>query len=115
MSRTQCVVVFVMSLFTAGLHAQSTNASLTGRIIDPSNALIAGATIAAIRNDTNVQYETTTNALGEYYLTNLQPSLYRIEIEKSGFKRLIKPDVILRVQDALEIDFQMTVGSASES
>src|SRR3989442_6368367 len=33
----------------------------------------------------------------------------------SGFKRLIKPDVILHVQDALEIDFAMTVGSASES
>src|SRR5262245_10811712 len=115
MSRAQCVVVFVVSLFTAGLHAQSTNASLTGRITDSSKALIAGAKIAAIRNDTNVRYETTTNGLGEYYLTNLQPSLYRIEVEKNGFKKLIKPDVILRVQDALEVDFQMTVGSASES
>jgi TonB dependent receptor/Carboxypeptidase regulatory-like domain len=56
-----------------------------------------------------------TNGSGEYYLTNLPPGSYRLEIEKTGFKKLIKPDVILHVQDALEIDFQMTLGSASES
>jgi len=43
------------------------------------------------------------------------PGLYQIEIEKPGFKKLIKPDVILHVQDALAIDFEMTVGSASET
>ena len=37
---------------------------------------------------------------------------YRIEIEKSGFKKLIKPDVVLHVQDALEINFEMTIGAA---
>ena|ERR1700752_1234426 len=43
------------------------------------------------------------------------PSLYRIEIEKSGFKKIIKPDVILHVQDAVKIDFEMAVGSVSEA
>jgi len=53
--------------------------------------------------------------LGEYYLTSLPPNSYRIEIEKAGFKRLVKPDVDLYVQDALEIDFEMTLGAASET
>jgi len=43
------------------------------------------------------------------------PGSYRIEIEKPGFKKLIKPAVILHVQDALDIDFEMAVGSASDS
>ena len=92
------------------LRAQSTNASLTGRITDPSQALIVDAKVAAISAGTNVRYETTTNASGEYHLANLPPGTYRIEIEKPGFKKLIKPDVILHVQDALEIDFEMTLG-----
>src|ERR1700739_4292520 len=95
---------------SAGLRAQSTNASLTGRVTDPSKASIADAKVAAVSAATNVRYETTTNNSGEYYLPNLPPSLYRIEIEKPGFKKLIKPDVILHVQDALELNFQMTVG-----
>jgi len=48
-------------------------------------------------------------------VSNLPPGAYRIEIEKTGFKKLIKPDVILHVQDALEINLELAVGSVSES
>jgi hypothetical protein len=73
------------------------------------------AKVAAVSAGTSARYETTTNGSGEYYLANLPPGTYRIEIEKSGFKKLIKPDVVLHVQDALEISFEMTIGSPSEN
>src|SRR5580658_2037382 len=100
---------------TGVLRAQSTNASITGRVTDPSKALIVGAKVNAISIDRSFRYEAVTNGSGEYYLTNLPPGNYRIEIDKTGFKTLIKPDVILHVQDALEIDFEMTLGPASQS
>jgi hypothetical protein len=109
---------FALLLFasvTPVLHAQSTSASLTGRISDPSKAVIADAKIAAINGGTNVRYESTSTASGEYYLAYLPPGTYRIEIEKTGFKKLIEPDVILHVQDALAMDFELTLGSASET
>ena len=83
------------------LQAQTTNASLAGRVTDPSKALIVGAKVAAISVDTNIRYEGGTNSAGEFYLTNLFPGAYRIEIEKPGFKKLVRPDVFLQVQDAL--------------
>src|SRR5215469_4812213 len=107
-------LLFLVSL-PAVLRAQSTNASLTGRITDPSKALIADAKIAAVSEGTNVRYETTSNTSGEYYLANLPPGSYRIEVEKPGFKKLINADVVLHVQDGLAIDFEMTIGSASDS
>src|SRR5262249_49804487 len=64
---------------------------------------------------TNVRYETTSNGSGEYSLASLPPGPYSIEIEKSGFKKLIQSEVILHVQDALEINFEMTVGSVSDT
>jgi len=100
---------------SSGLRAQSTNASITGRVTDPSHGLIAGATIAAINTATNFRYETSTNNSGEYYLTNLSPGSYRLEIEKSGFKKLIKPDVTLHAQDTIDLNFELTLGSASET
>ncbi len=66
-----CAVVLAWVM--APLRAQSTYASLTGRITDPSNALIADAKIAAISAGTNRRYESTTNSSGEYYLANLPP------------------------------------------
>jgi len=102
-------------LFPLILRPQSTNASLSGRVTDPSKARIAGGQVVAINAGTNIRDGTTTNGAGEYYLPNLTPGTYLIEVEKPGFKRLIRPDVILHVQDALDIDFEMTVGSGSES
>ena len=108
------LLVFLLSS-TPVLRAQSTNASLAGRVTDPSKASIAVAKVAAISTATNLRYETNTNTSGEYFLANLPPGTYRLEIEKPGFKKLIKPEMILHVQDALAIDFEMTLGSASET
>jgi hypothetical protein len=77
--------------------------------------LIVDAKVAVISAGTNVRAETTTNGSGEYYFANLAPAGYRIEIEKPGFKRLVKPDLILHVQDALKLDFEMTLGDVSET
>jgi hypothetical protein len=60
-----------LASLTPVLRAQSTNASLTGRITDPSRALIVNAKIAAISAGTNVHYATLTDGSGEYYLANL--------------------------------------------
>jgi hypothetical protein len=114
MHRISACALFLASI-ASPLRAQSTNAGLTGRITDPSKALIAAARVSALSSGTNVRYETLTNGSGEYYLANLPPSSYRIEIEKPGFKKLIKPDVVLHVQDALAIDFEMTLGASSET
>jgi hypothetical protein len=97
------------------LRAQSTDASLRGHVTDPSKAAIADAKVAAISVSTNFRYETATNAAGEFYLANLPPGPYRIEIEKPGFKRLLKPDVVLHIQDALAINFEMGVGEVTDS
>lgn len=107
--------LLLAALFTPVLRAQSTNASLMGRIADPAKARIVGARVAAVRAGTNARHETTTNASGEYYLANLPPGDYSIEIEKPGFKKIVKPGVTLHVQDALELDFEMTLGSLSET
>jgi outer membrane receptor protein involved in Fe transport len=97
------------------LQAQSTNASLSGRVTDPSRAAIVEARVAVISAGTNVRHETLTNTSGDYFLANLPPSSYRIEVEKAGFKKVVKPDVALHVQDALEINFELPLGSVSES
>ena len=88
------LLVLLLSLYPFVLHAQFTNASITGRVTDPSKATIADAKLAAINTGTNFRYEFATNGAGEYALANLPPGTYRMEVEKSGFKKLIRPDVI---------------------
>ena len=115
MPRAPLVALLFFFSFSSILRAQSTSASLAGRVTDPSKARITGAKVVAINAGTNVSDEATTNAAGEYYLRSLLPGTYRIEVGKPGFRKLIKPNVILHVQDALDIDFELPVGAASES
>lgn len=97
------------------ISAQSINAWLTGLVTDSSHARILDARVTAIGAGTKASYETATNSSGEYNLSSLPPGIYRIEVEKAGFKRLIRPNVTLHVQDAVEIDFELTVGPVTEN
>jgi len=97
------------------LLGQSTNAAITGQVTDPLKAVIVQAKVTAINNNTNGRYEGTTNQTGSYLIVSVPPGDYRIEVEKTGFKTIVKPDVILHVQDTIELNFEMALGSASET
>ncbi|HEY4047155.1 MAG TPA: TonB-dependent receptor [Acidobacteriaceae bacterium] len=104
----------ILSLTTLA-YAQSPNASATGQVTDSSKAIIVGAHVLAVDVSTNIRYDATTNGAGEYYFPNLLPGTYRMEAEKAGFKAVIKPDIVLHVQDSVEINFELAIGSTSDS
>jgi len=109
------VVVVGLVLFALRVVAQSPNGNVNGLVLDPSNHLIVGAEIIAVNDVTSVQYITKTNNEGVYVLPDLPPGPYRIQVSKVGFKTIIRPDIILNVQDALSINFTLPVGAAMET
>ena len=108
------LALLVLLSLTPALRAQSTSASLSGRISDSTSARVVDARVAAVNLATNARYETMTNGAGEYSLPNVAPGRYRIEVEKDGFKKLVNPEVIVHVQDTLAIDFEMQIGARSD-
>jgi hypothetical protein len=95
--------------------AQSPNGTINGLVLDPNGGAIVGAEITVVNDATGVEYSTKTNGEGIYVVPNLPPGQYRLQVSKAGFKTLIKPDIILNVQDALGINFTLPVGAASET
>ena len=105
------ILIFVSVLFS---RAQSPNGTISGMVTDPSGAPIAGAEILVVNDLTRVQYPGKTNDEGIYLVSNLPPGPYRIQVAKFGFKTIIKPDVTLNIQDALSLNFALSLGSVSE-
>src|SRR5260370_5400400 len=97
------------------LVAQSPNGVINGLVGDPSNKVIAGADILVINDLTGVKYFGKTNHDGIYIVPNLPPGPYRLQVSKVGFKTLIKPDIVLNIQDALSINFTLPVGALYET
>jgi hypothetical protein len=95
--------------------AQNPNATVTGLITDPTGNAMPGATVLLIDVNTNVATTAKTNGDGLYRITGLVPSVYRAEISKEGFKRVIKDEIVLHVQDEVSLNFSLEVGSVTES
>ena len=95
--------------------AQTTNAAITGRITDPSKAVLVDAHVAVINTGTNVRYEGRTNNAGSYVIPGLPPGPYRVEVEKPGFRTIVETGVVLHVQDTVELNYEMALGTISES
>jgi Carboxypeptidase regulatory-like domain/TonB dependent receptor len=93
--------------------AQSPTGSIGGIVFDPDAKTIPGAEIIVVNDLTRVQYETKTNNLGIYAVPNLPPGPYRVQASKVGFKTLIKPDIVLNVQDSITINFTLPIGATS--
>ncbi|HEX4166294.1 MAG TPA: TonB-dependent receptor [Bryobacteraceae bacterium] len=114
--RTYTGALFLVCCFLPTYaYAQSPNASATGQVTDSSKAIIVGAHVVAIDVSTNIRSEAVTNEAGEYYFPDLLPGTYRMQAEKPGFKQVIKPDIVLHVQGAVEINFELPIGSTSQS
>jgi hypothetical protein len=60
--REVCLVLLLfLPSYPVAFRGQSTNGSISGRVIDRSQAVIADAKVAAISTDINPRYETATN------------------------------------------------------
>lgn len=113
--RIAAFVLFLSCSLISPLFAQEGNASLTGFIQDSSKALIPGVKVTAINTATNVRFEATTGKDGSYTIVSLPVGPYQIQLEKPGFKTILKDDVFLHTQDSLQVNFEMAVGSTAET
>src|SRR6267378_4160673 len=97
------------------LRAQDPNATVSGRVLDPSGAVVPRTQVRVINDATNIEFSTVTNDAGIYSIPSVPPGKYHIQVSRNGFKNMVKPDVVLHVQDALTINFALEIGAASES
>jgi Carboxypeptidase regulatory-like domain len=96
-------------------NVQSTDATISGVVVDSSAKVITDADIEILNEDTGVHYSSNTNGTGIYTVSILPPGQYRVQVSKDGFKTIIKPGVILNVQSAVALNFTLSVGAPSES
>jgi hypothetical protein len=111
-SRLLSLLVFVSFI---PLFAQAPTATIDGRVLDPSKAVLEGARVDATNIDTNLKYTTQTNSAGLFTLVNLPPGTYRLEVSKIGFRTIVKPDIVVHVQDVIALNFDLPLGSVLES
>ena len=94
---------------------QDTRGTILGRVTDPSGANIAGADVRASNVATGVAVAAKTNDSGNFSIPYLLPGIYTVTAELAGFKKFVRDNVQVRVNDAVEVNLSLTVGDVAES
>jgi hypothetical protein len=105
----------LFSLVANFTWAQSETATVSGQVLDPSGLNITGAQVKLVDIDRGTSTLGTTNHTGLYTFPSVKPGRYRMEVIAAGFKVVNVTGVTVNVQDHLEQNFKLVVGSISES
>ena len=112
-TQTLASLALAMLLLPALGWAQVDRATLTGVVRDPSNAVVAGATVTATHLATGTEAHTVTSAEGGYLLVNLAPGESVVEAQAVGFQRFAQT-VRLEVGTRASLDLTLLVGAVTE-
>jgi carboxypeptidase family protein len=95
--------------------AQLDTGTIVGTVTDSSGALLPGVTVTVTQEGNNVPLTTVTNASGQYIFPGLKVGRYTVAAELQGFRRGIRTEVSVSVQDRRAVDFVLEVGAVSEA
>ncbi len=106
-------VVFLVSGIAA--FAQTDRGTITGTVADPAGALVANAAIQARNVDTQAVFEGASSSTGNYTIPNLPAGTYELSVTVSGFKKFIRPGLLVQAAQTIRVDAALQVGNATES
>ena len=94
--------------------AQQGTGVILGTVTDSSGAAVPGATVTVANTGTNFTVTVSTGAQGEYITPPLSVGEYRVTVDRTGFKSVVRTGIVLQVDDRGEVDFRLGVGSVRQ-
>jgi hypothetical protein len=107
------LAVAALSMFDGAALAQATNGTIAGSIVDPTQAVVVGATVTATSLQTNDVRTATTNKVGGYRIESVLPGTYRIEVAAPGFATTTVPSTVVNTSVITSVNVKLTLGSAA--
>ena len=112
--RSLSVPVSLLALAFAAF-SQSDRGTITGTVSDPAGAVVTGAAVEARNVATGAVYAVATSNTGNYTIAQLPAGNYELDVTVAGFKKFIRPGLVVEVAGTLRIDATLEVGAATES
>ncbi|MDP9051565.1 MAG: TonB-dependent receptor, partial [Acidobacteriota bacterium] len=95
--------------------AQAPTATLVGKVVDSTSAVVVGASVEVRDIATNQTRVTQSGPAGDYTLSNLPIGLFDVTISKAGFAELKRTGLELSADQTARLDATLEIGSAVET
>jgi hypothetical protein len=107
-------LVFLCLFLLPGARSQ-TAGKITGIVTDQTDAVIAGAEVAAVNITTGAKQSTTTNEEGAYTFPVVPVGEYEINVNSAGFKPYRRTGLLVNINSALVVDVKLQLSEQSEA
>src|ERR1044071_3084774 len=105
--------LLLVAVFALPAAAQSNKGTITGTITDPNGAVVKDAKVVVTNAATGETREATTGDDGTYVIPALEPGLYRVTVDASGFGQSVVEEVKLETAARQAVDVTLTAGGVS--
>src|SRR4051812_508777 len=84
--------------------AQVGTGSLNGTVSDPAGAVVAGANVKVIHDETGIVTTAVSTDAGTYTFPALPVGPYTVDVEKPGFKKTVRSGVVIATATRSALD-----------
>ena len=113
--RRTAFAVWFLCLVSLCCRAQEFRGTITGTVLDPQSAVTPQASIVVDEAATGSRFTTVSNADGLFTVPFLPPGVYRLTVEKAGFKRYVREGIEVTAAQKLAIDVRLELGNATDA
>lgn len=110
--RNLCVALLLAASLS---FSQDYRGKLQGLVTDSSNAVVPGAKVTLLNDNTGVAATRESDASGKYFFDYVEPGDYTVSAEAAGFARTIQRNVTVQVRGDVTVNLSLTVGSISDA
>src|SRR5688572_12676869 len=105
----------VWLVLSTPVFGQSSNATISGTVADPTGALILGVSIKGTNNATGVVTTAITTEAGAYTLVSLLPGRNTVSASLPGFRTQNYEDVQLGNAAQVRLNFTLEVATVAQT
>ena len=105
-------LVFMMWI-AAVAHGQQPG-MLEGRVMDPSGAVMPGASVLVERQNSGPSQTVQTDGEGRYRITGLTAGQYKVTAKAAGFQTAVKQTAISGARHIVTLDIQLVIAAQSQ-
>jgi hypothetical protein len=113
-ARTSLVIAFLLAVGSLAF-GQVGNGTITGTIIDPAGAVVAGAAVEATNTGTGVAFPAVSTNTGNYTIPDLPVGTYTVTAKVQGFKTYSHTNLTIAATQVLRENISLEVGAATEA
>src|SRR5260370_34988059 len=114
-SATVLCVFAALLLQVSPVSGQTLKGTILGTVTDATHAVIPGVAVNIIEVNTNFRRTETSNDSGFFAFANLDPGAYRIEVEHTGFRKIIRPGIALDANTTVRIYLELAPGDVTQT